>query len=309
MHTACTEARKWLGATSPNPPVGAVALNKYGEVMAVAAHKRAGTAHAETQVIATCGDTKIDTLVVTLAPCNHQGRTPPCTEAIIRAGIKHVVIGTTDPNTHVKGGGIERLQQAGIEIINHVNEDECRGLIHAFAYHARTGKPWITVKRAFNVDGSMIPEVGQKTFTLPESLRLAHQLRKKADAIITGSGTVLADNPLFTVRHVADFPDKKRWLGILDRRGRVPETYLHDAAARGFMPVIYHDNNEAVRDLTAKGAQDILVESGPALSQTFLDSGLWVMRVDIHQDNPDRVVTSFNPTESVAFDVQHMLPE
>ncbi|MDX2028725.1 MAG: bifunctional diaminohydroxyphosphoribosylaminopyrimidine deaminase/5-amino-6-(5-phosphoribosylamino)uracil reductase RibD [Alphaproteobacteria bacterium] len=310
MSQACAEARKWLGATLPNPPVGATVLDAEGNILAVAAHKCAGEAHAEAALLELCAAQnllpKIHTLCVTLEPCNHQGRTPPCTEAIIRTGIKHVVIGTRDPNPNVQGGGLEHLKQAGIDVTTGVQEEECCQLIHAFAYHATTGQPWITVKRAISRDGSMIPPPGQKTFTSQESLRLAHRLRKKTDAILTGSGTILADNPLFTVRHVADHPGKRRWLGILDRRGRVPDAYLKASHERGLDTLIYQDINVALEDLTRRGAEDILVEAGPALSQAILDSGLWMMSMTIHQGNPDRVETRLNPAANLPFTAENL---
>jgi diaminohydroxyphosphoribosylaminopyrimidine deaminase/5-amino-6-(5-phosphoribosylamino)uracil reductase len=308
MQQAAAEARKWLGATSPNPPVGAAALDAEGKILALAAHRRAGEAHAETALIDNLRAQnllpRVATLCVTLEPCNHHGLTPPCTEAIIEAGIKKVAIGIRDPNPHVTGGGIERLQAAGIEVATGIAEEECRQLIHAFAFQARTGKPWMTVKRAFGKTGSMIPPAGQKTFAAPESLRLAHRLRKKADALLTGSGTILADRPLFTVRHVPDHADKRRWLAILDRRGRVTKDYIAAAKERGLDAVLYRDVSEALADLAAKGAQDVLVEAGPALSQSLLDLGLWTMSVTLRQADTDIIDVAFNPQEPLPFDAQ-----
>ena len=192
MRRACDEARLWLGSTSPNPPVGAVALDIDGKILAVAAHKKAGTDHAEAALLKLCKAknlmSQVHTMCVTLEPCNHFGRTPPCAGAIIAAGVKRVVVGMRDPNVRVKGGGCERLRESGVEVVLGVESEMCRRLIHAFAFHARTGKPFITVKRAFDTAGSMIPPPGEKVFTSKESLILAHRLRKKADAIITGSG-------------------------------------------------------------------------------------------------------------------------
>jgi diaminohydroxyphosphoribosylaminopyrimidine deaminase / 5-amino-6-(5-phosphoribosylamino)uracil reductase len=305
MRHASALAREWIGATSPNPPVGAVALDAEGAILAAVAHQRAGGMHAEAAVIELCRAQnllpKIATLCVTLEPCNHQGRTPPCTEALIRSGIQRIAIGTRDPNRNVIGGGVERLQQAGIEVLCGVAEAECQQLIHAFAYNAQTGKPWITIKRAFDRKGSMIPAPGQRTFTSTESLLLAHRLRKKADAIITSSRTILVDNPLFNVRHVPDYPAKRRWLAILDRRGQVSENYLAEAIHRGLDPLISHDIKQAIADLAAHGAQDILVEAGPTLSQDMLDSGLWTMSVAIHQGDPDLVEVEFNRLERLPF--------
>jgi diaminohydroxyphosphoribosylaminopyrimidine deaminase/5-amino-6-(5-phosphoribosylamino)uracil reductase len=307
MRVACAEARKWLGATTPNPPVGAAALDAEGKIIALTAHRRAGELHAEAELIEQCRRHgtlgRIRTLCITLECCNHQGRTPACTETIVASGIKHVAIGTRDPNPHVKGGGVEYLRQKGVEVTLGVNEEECRQLISSFAYTVKAGKPFVTLKRAFDAHKSMIPSPGQKVFTSVGSRRFAHRLRKRADAILTGSGTILADNPLFTVREVQDYPDKRRWLGILDRRRRVPELYREKAAQRGVDCVIYQDINEAFLDLARKGAQDILVEAGVALSQAILDHGLWTMRVDIHQAEPhDRMETLFNPAAHMPFD-------
>ncbi len=246
MEVACAEARKWLGATSPNPAVGAAALDGDGKILAVAAHQKPGEMHAEAALIKHCRDEfilrHVHTLCVTLEPCNHHGRTPPCTEAIIQSGIKYVVIGTRDPNPEVKGAGIERLQETGIEVVSGINEEECRHLIHAFSHSVKTTKPWVTVKRAFDSKGSMIPPPGKKVFTSHStSLQLAHRLRKKSDAILTGSGTILADNPVFTVRYVPDFEGKRRILGILDRRGRVPQEYVKAAHERGLMSIVFQN--------------------------------------------------------------------
>ena len=317
LHLACAEARKWLGATSPNPPVGAAALDAEGNLIAVAAHHKAGEAHAEAALLKLCHEqgtlSKIHTLCVTLEPCNHHGRTPPCSEAIIAAGIKHVVVGITDPNPHVKGGGIARLREAGIRVTVGLNEAECEWLIHAFSHSVRTGMPWITVKRAFDEHGSMIPPMGQTTFTSPASLRLSHQLRKKADAIITGSGTILADAPRFTVRHVPEIIGKRRHLIIMDRRGRVPQSYLDRAREDGFEASIHTDIHKAIQYLAGLNVRDVLAEAGPAISQAILESGLWTMRVDIHKGEPDKIDVEFNPRHTSglstdAFSWDHFLP-
>jgi diaminohydroxyphosphoribosylaminopyrimidine deaminase / 5-amino-6-(5-phosphoribosylamino)uracil reductase len=244
---------------------------------------------------------QVHTLCATLEPCNHQGRTPPCTEAIIEAGIKHVAIGTRDPNPKVIGGGIERLQQAGIEVVSGIEEEECKQLIASFAYSVKTGKPWITIKRAFDRSGSPIPPPGQKTFTSPESLKLAHNLRKMSDAIMAGSGTILVDDPLFTVRYVPDHAGKRRNLAIIDRRKRVPQNYLTDAAGRGLDAEVYDGIGAALTDLTGKGVCNVLVEAGPILSQAMFDSQFWCMSVTIRKGDPDKVEVHFNPNEPIPF--------
>src|SRR6185437_12882141 len=228
-------AGRYAGATSPNPCVGAAALDSQGRILSLRAHERAGEPHAEARVIAELAqakpvpDTRPETLVVTLEPCNHQGRTGPCTDAIIRSGFRRVIYGAKDPNPRVAGGGAAKLLAAGIEVLGPESfadsaiPERCRELIRSFAHWSTSGLPWVTVKTALNQEGSMIPPKGQKTFTSADSLKLAHELRKRADAILTGSGTVLADQPEFTVRHVPDHPGKVRWVAILDRRGRTPE--------------------------------------------------------------------------------------
>ena len=309
MRRAVAEARLWLGATSPNPAVGAAALDAAGNILAVTAHHRAGSDHAEAALLKLCREQnllpRVATICVTLEPCNHHGRTPPCSEAIIAAGIRRVAIGARDPNPHVAGGGCEWLRAAGIEVIENVESDLCQKLIHPFAFHARTGLPFVTVKRAFDVSGSMIPPVGQKTFTSDASLVLAHRLRKKADAIIAGSGTIIADNPLFDVRHVKDHDGKRRVLAILDRRGRVSKEYLTAATTRGFDVAVYDDFDSCVKQLGNRGIKDVLVESGPILLGFALDSPYWTMRVDIHAGMPDRIETAFNPAAELPFDTNN----
>ena len=317
MRRACDEARLWLGSTSPNPPVGAVALDKEGHILAAAAHQRAGTDHAETALLKICRAqnliSRMHTMCVTLEPCNHQGRTPPCTEAIIESGVKRVAIGIRDPNPHVAGGGCERMRAAGIEIIENIEGEICRHTMHAYLYHAQTGQPFITLKRAFDATGSMIPPPGHKTFTAHSSLLLAHRLRKKAGAIITGSGTILADRPLFTVRHLPDYPDVRRVLAILDRRSRVPQDYIDEATRHGLDVFIFKDFDSCLNELRRRNINDVLVESGPILSRFVLDSCHWTMQIDIHTGEKDKVHVGFNPAVTIPFntselDLESLLP-
>jgi diaminohydroxyphosphoribosylaminopyrimidine deaminase/5-amino-6-(5-phosphoribosylamino)uracil reductase len=273
--------------------VGAAALDRAGQLLAIAAHERAGQAHAEARVIAELRSKglleRADTLVVTLEPCNHTGRTPPCTEAILASPIRKLVIGSRDPNPHVAGGGAARLGSAGVEASFLSDDDplkrQCDLLIAPFRKHVTTGLPYLTIKTAHHAGqdpagmpharGSMIPPAGQKTFTRPSSLKLAHELRRRADAILTGSGTILTDSPEFTVRHVGDHPGKTRELVILDRRRRVPESYLAGARSRGFTPWIAQDLEEALRALGSRGALEVLLEAGPTLSCAALETGFW----------------------------------
>jgi diaminohydroxyphosphoribosylaminopyrimidine deaminase/5-amino-6-(5-phosphoribosylamino)uracil reductase len=292
-------ASQWRGATAPNPPVGCVLLDASGDTLAAAAHQRAGGLHAEALAISLCRANgtlhRIHTVVVTLEPCNHAGRTPACTGAILKTPARHVWIGTRDPNPLVVGGGGEHLADAGLSVHALVDLDDpaapqlaeaAARLIAPFAKHAVTGKPWVTVKQALDRHGSMIPPAGQKTFTSRASLDLAHQLRKRADAVLTGSGTVLADAPEFTVRRLPDFPGKRRHLVILDRGGRVPASYVEAAQARGFLVSIETDLADALTQLGRAGCLEILVEAGVELTQSVLISPLWDEHVLIRQ-RPD----------------------
>jgi diaminohydroxyphosphoribosylaminopyrimidine deaminase/5-amino-6-(5-phosphoribosylamino)uracil reductase len=307
---ALAEASRFRGATSPNPPVGAVALSATGEILALSAHERAGTAHAEARALATLSESQLfqlDTLFITLEPCNHQGRTPPCTEAILRAFQAQprlkVVYGVSDPNPRVEGGGGKRLRAEGVQVSCLAETDpenlivnECRELIEAFTKYSRTGVPWVTVKTAWNAQGTMIPPAGQKTFSSPESLKLAHELRKRADAIITGSGTVIADSPEFTVRYVTDHPphpEKKRLLTVLDRRGRVAADWYAARKSQGF-EIIACPNDldflDFLRVLGRQGVLEVLVEAGPKLSGWILENGLWDEHVRISDTEGTRIL-------------------
>jgi diaminohydroxyphosphoribosylaminopyrimidine deaminase / 5-amino-6-(5-phosphoribosylamino)uracil reductase len=287
---AISAAEAWRGSTAPNPPVGCVILDETGETLAVAAHQRAGEGHAEALAIAECRRAgtvnRIHNVVVTLEPCNHTGRTPPCSEAILATPARQVWIGAADPNPRVAGGGAQRLQAAGLDV--HLAEDDnmrtrCKALIAPFTKRATTGLPWVTVKQALDVQGSMIPPAGQKTFTSQKSLVLAHQLRRRADAILTGSGTVIADDPSFTVRHVEDFNGKRRQLLLLDRRERVPQSYFHATNERGFEVSRAATLETALQSAAQAGALEVLVEAGPQITSAILATELWDEHVIIRQ--------------------------
>ncbi|WP_180898097.1 bifunctional diaminohydroxyphosphoribosylaminopyrimidine deaminase/5-amino-6-(5-phosphoribosylamino)uracil reductase RibD [Martelella soudanensis] len=307
LRQALAGAARFAGATSPNPPVGCVLLDENGAVLAEGFHMMAGEAHAEAIAIASARALgvagRIHTVVATLEPCNHHGRTPPCSDAILATPARRVVIAAADPNPAVRGGGAARLKAAGLDIVLAADHPELRAeslaarrLIAPFAKHARTGRPWVTVKQAVDEAGGMVPPPGRKTFTARSSLLLAHRLRRRADAILTGSGTVLADNPEFTVRHVADFPGKQRFLALLDRRRRVPSGYIEAARARGFTVLRPADLDDALALLGARGALEVLVEAGPSLTAAVLDAGLADEHVLITKGNPDHVaITHANP--------------
>ncbi len=309
---ALDQARVHEGATGPNPPVGCVLLDAQGQELATGAHRRAGLPHAEAEAIAQARAAdlaeEVDTVVVTLEPCNHHGRTPPCAEAILTTGARQVWIACRDPNPQVAGGGAERLRAAGLSVkflseLDHPLAPsllvEADRLLAPFSKRVRTGLPFITIKQAISTSGSMMPDTAQKTFTSAASLELAHRLRRRADAILTGSGTVLADDPLFTVRLVPDHPHKQRMLILLDRRRRISKAYLDAAGRRDFSVILADDGREALEMIGAAGGMEVLVEAGPTLTAHLLEAGLWDEHVLIEQaanaDGTDRVTIRRNP--------------
>lgn len=283
MRLAIDEAKKYEGATSPNPIVGACAMDDKGNILGVDAHKKFGGPHAEVELLKQVIDLPVHTVVVTLEPCCYHGKTPPCTRLLIERGVKRVVVGAEDPNPKVSSKGIKELKNAGIEVIFSSQKEQCEKLIAPFKKFILTEKPWVIIKRAFNPEGSMIPRDGQKTFTSRDALTYAHKLRRSCDAIITGNQTILADDPHFTVRHVEDHPNKSRFLVVMDRRNVVPESYTEEAARRGFSCIRGEDIEKVLQLLGSKGVMRVLVEAGPTLSDSFIDGGFVDEEVNIVQ--------------------------
>lgn len=201
MRMALWEAKKGVGKTSPNPSVGALVV-KNGRIVGKGYHKKAGTPHAEIHALQDAGrKAEGATLYVTLEPCNHTGRTPPCTRAILKAGITQVVIGMRDPNPQVAGGGAKYLAAKGLTVISGVLEQECREINLPFIKHSTTGLPWVILKAGMSIDGRIAALPGTKTMiTGKQSLARVHALRNQVDAILVGIGTALADDPSLTTR-------------------------------------------------------------------------------------------------------------
>ncbi len=201
MRRALRHGENGLGYTTPNPAVGAV-VARQGMILGEGRHQKAGTPHAEFHALRAAGDAaKGADLYVTLEPCNHIGRTPPCTHAILQAGIRRVVIGTLDPNPKVAGGGSEFLRDKGIEVETGCLRDECRLLIAPFTKHILTGIPWVRSKVACSLDGRTATRTGHsKWITNQQARRSGHRLREISDAILVGKGTIVADNPQLTCR-------------------------------------------------------------------------------------------------------------
>ncbi len=202
MNLALELARKASGRTSPNPLVGAV-LVRQGRVLAEGFHRKAGTAHAEAVALRRAGpQARGATLYVTLEPCCHtEKRTPPCAQAVIRAGVKRVVVAMKDPNPKVSGRGLRMLKEAGVEVRSGVLAEEARLMNRWFIHYMKTGRPYVTLKVAQTVDGRIATASGEsKWITGPSARRAGHRLRAESDAIMVGIGTVRADDPSLTCR-------------------------------------------------------------------------------------------------------------
>ena len=300
MSKAVAEAKR--GRTSPNPRVGA-AIVRGDEVIALGHHAKAGEAHAEVDAIRNAGgQTEGTTLFVTLEPCNHHGRTGPCSEAILEARIARVVIGCRDPAPHVPGA-IERLKREGVEVEVGLLEDECTALVADFAKHIRTGLPYVTLKAAVTLDGKIATRTGDSKWITSETARTeAHRMRDEADAVLVGVGTVIADDPSLTVRHV---PGRDPTRVVLDADLRTPPSsnVVSGAETSPAPTLIFHasDADGARREALKKpgvelvsvsrdargvdlaevlkvlGERDfvrLLVEGGARVHGTFLDLGL-----------------------------------
>lgn len=253
MRLALRLGRKGLGRTSPNPPVGAVVVAR-GRVVGRGFHRRAGEPHAEVEALREAGRrSRGGTLYVTLEPCNHHGRTPPCTDAVLEAGIRRVVIGVRDPNLHVRGKGAERLRRAGIEVVEGVEAAASAELIAPFACRVRRGRPLVTLKLAASLDGRIATRTGaSRWITGAASRRLVHRWRNEVDAVMVGAGTVRADDPELTCR-IRGGRDPLRV--IVDGRLRVPlgARVLTKEAARGTLIASVADREAKVKSLRRRG--------------------------------------------------------
>lgn len=296
MRLALAEARKGMGFTHPNPAVGAVIV-KRGRVIATGFHARAGTAHAEANALMLAGTrAKGATIYSTLEPCDHFGRTPPCTQAILDHGLARVVYGSSDPNPLVDGKGIKRLKRAGLAVSGGVLASECDALNEPFFKVMRTGLPFITLKAAITLDGKIATRRGaSKWITGNEARQVAHQMRHAADAVIVGAGTVATDDPRLTTRIVGG---RDAMRVVIDPTLRtkpsanvygpssggvvvITDQHVSATRARAFvrrgvrvLPVRRtRDGLElqaALRTLAAEGVLHVLVEGGAGTTAHFL---------------------------------------
>ncbi|HET9298160.1 MAG TPA: bifunctional diaminohydroxyphosphoribosylaminopyrimidine deaminase/5-amino-6-(5-phosphoribosylamino)uracil reductase RibD [Candidatus Binatia bacterium] len=220
MRMACRLAEKAAGRTSPNPMVGAV-LVRDGKIIGSGFHPFAGGDHAEVVALKKAGNkTNGATLYINLEPCNHYGRTPPCTGSLIAAGVKEVVVGMEDPNPLVSGKGLRALARAGIKVRTGVLHEECRVLNEAFTKLITRGVPFVTLKLAASLDGKIATATGDaRWISCEESRATVHLLRNKYDAVVVGAGTIITDNPQLTCRISGG---RDPWRIILDARLRIP---------------------------------------------------------------------------------------
>ena len=271
MQLALAEARRAMGSTSPNPCVGAVVV-KDDTVVATGYHEKAGTPHAEIHALLRAKEKAVGaTLYVTLEPCNHTGRTPPCTHAVLRSGISRVVIGMLDPNPLVSGGGKRYLLDHGIAVVDGVLEKECRQINEPFIKYITTGLPLVALKAGVSLDGKLNYRQGKSGWiTGEESSRIVHQLRNSYDAILIGRATVTVDDPSLTTRlQNGEGRDPVRI--ILDSHLSLPDTakVLHlQSDAFTWIFCDSHVNAERIDQVEATGARVTAVDSD---SQGLLD--------------------------------------
>jgi diaminohydroxyphosphoribosylaminopyrimidine deaminase/5-amino-6-(5-phosphoribosylamino)uracil reductase len=274
MRLAIEQGQRVKGSTYPNPPVGAVILNAAGEVIGVGATEPPGGQHAEVVALRAAGEQAAGgTAVVALEPCNHQGRTPPCVDALLAAGIAAVVYAVADPNP-VAAGGAARLRAAGVAVTGGVGaEDVVGGLLREWVHKQRTGRPHVTWKFAASVDGRSAAADGSSQWITGEAARAdVHRRRAAADAIVVGTGTVFADNPSLTARLPdGSLAEHQPLRVVVGKREIPPESNV----SRGDSPtMVLHtrDPHEVIKALTDR--TDVMVEGGPTLAGAFLRAGV-----------------------------------
>jgi diaminohydroxyphosphoribosylaminopyrimidine deaminase/5-amino-6-(5-phosphoribosylamino)uracil reductase len=274
MGRALELAARGRYSVSPNPMVGCV-LVRDGIVIGEGWHRRAGEPHAEIEALRDC-NARGATLVVTLEPCAHHGRTPPCVDAIIEAGIERVVIAMRDPHD-VAAGGVERLRNAGIDVTTGVLEAEARSLNETFVHAVTHRRPFVLLKAGITLDGKLATVAGQSQWITSEASReKSLALREEYDAILAGGGTVRADNPRLT-RRLGWNTSAAGWTRvILDRGGVVPNDahVLRDGGATIHITRDV-DLDELLADLYARGIRSLLVEGGSAVLTEFIRRGVW----------------------------------
>jgi diaminohydroxyphosphoribosylaminopyrimidine deaminase/5-amino-6-(5-phosphoribosylamino)uracil reductase len=276
MRAALNEARKGLGHTSPNPAVGAVLVID-NRIVAKGYHREAGRDHAEIECLRNFGRPvpACATLYVTLEPCSTAGRTAPCTSAILKAGVKNVVVGSIDPNPRHSGKGIVRLRKAAAEVRAGVLAHECARLNEAFNKWIVTGRPFVIAKCGMSLDGRLTRPAGEsRSITDRIARRDVHDLRARVDAVLVGAETVRVDNPRLTARGVRGA--RQPWRVVLTRSGSLPASahlFSDQLAAR---TLIYRDKSlsAVLKNLGKQGVTSVLIEGGGEVLGQALDARL-----------------------------------
>lgn len=296
MEEALKLALGGVGSVSPNPLVGCV-ITRGDEIIGRGWHGRYGGPHAEVEAVADAGCAEGAEVFVNLEPCSHYGKTPPCAEMLIKNRVSRVVIGMRDPNPKVNGAGEAMLRAAGIEVVTGVLEERCKRINRGFIFSVREKRPYVTLKVAATLDGKIALEDGSsKWITGAESRRAVHAMRAANDAVLTGIGTVLADDPRLTVR---DAPGRTPLRVVLDRDLRMPENaHIMDVSAGPVLIITGRDADPARaarleslgagverldcaadREIDAvlsilhkKGVNYLMVEAGAGVTGAFLNA-------------------------------------
>jgi len=265
MREAIRGARRGLGQTRPNPAVGCV-LVKNGRIIARGHHRRAGQPHAEIEALRALKNpaaARGATAYVTLEPCSTHGRTPPCTRALVDAGIRRIVSGATDPNPQHRGRGFRQLRRAGLEVTTGVLAEECAALNPEFHHTMTTGLPWVVAKCGMSLDGRLTRPPGEGPWiTSPAARQDAMKLRAGVDAILVGAGTVRADDPSLTVRGIRGA--SQPWRAIWAPRGTLPTgaKILHDKFRDRTIVLRQRTLRAALQSLARRGLTRVLLEGG-----------------------------------------------
>lgn len=265
MERALNLASRARVIAPPNPWVGCVIV-KQGKIVGEGFTQKAGGAHAESIALqAANGQTEGATVYVTLEPCSHFGRTAPCANALIEAGVSRVVIGIQDPDEHVQGSGIARLRHAGIEVVEGVHSEAVKASLAPYLYHRMTGSPYCLLKGAASIDGRVAAQDGTSQWiSSPEALADCHQIRAESQAILIGSGTACTDLPSLTVRNVPESPPIPPLRVVLDSHGKVlPKGPLFDTSLAPTLMITTENCQEKVRkDWKSSGVQIETVSAG-----------------------------------------------
>ncbi len=277
MLRAVDAAERVRGRTSPNPWVGAVVVPPAAEDIPSAwftgATAPPGGPHAEVTALAAAGDrARGATLYVTLEPCAHQGRTPPCVDAVLASGVTRVVVGIVDPDPQVDGRGIARLREAGVAVDVGAASDAVGDQLAPYVTHRRTGRPWVVLKLAATMDGRIAAPDGSSRWITGEEARLdAHRLRAVSDAVVVGAGTVRTDDPTLTVR----LPEGDPWYrGVDEQPVRVVLGDVPDGAAVAPALALRGTPGDVLDELGARGMLQVLVEGGARVAHDFHGAGV-----------------------------------